>query len=150
MLSMDSSKWTSFSKHVAPLYEIKPSHQFIRKNGLRVQNHSRVNLPYNLEGGGLWGPMCLSCSSLAKLLSTMETHISSSQAQNPLRSNMASPTTFADQPKFWIHKSKPYFIAKREKQTIKELSTLGHVYTQKTIRPWLLRILGISHWLRVS
>ena len=69
MLSMDSSKWTSFSKHVAPLYEIKPSHQFIRKNELRVQNHSRFNLPYNLEGGGLWGPlwgpMCLSCSSLA-------------------------------------------------------------------------------------
>ena len=30
------------------------------------------------------------------------------------------------------------------------MSTLGHVYTQKFIRPWLLRILEISHWLRVS
>ena len=64
------------------------------------------------EGG--YGGLC--AWVVAPSLSTMETHISSSQAQISLQSNMASPTTFADQPKFWIHKSKPYFIAEKKKK----------------------------------
>jgi len=92
------------------------------------------------EGGN--GGLC--ARVVAPLLSPVETHINSSQAQNFFAIEHGFSNHLCRSTKILNSQIKAIFHSQEGKGKAKpfeELSTLGHLYTQKNIRPWLLRIL---------